>query len=208
MTAPHLVLRSWLASRQAVPALASGLLISVLAATFPSVAGLQFGHWNGSPPLTIAYENVFAATAAIVSTALVLSARPEWERSARPPKLRLAQTLTWMLAAVAATSVGPVICSLRISYEPHPWSLLTTHLLVSGIAGCAIGLLGATRGALITVGLLIAAVVTEQTTGIRWLLSDPFHTPATTTAVFAILLAALTQWTTTGVPLRLKTSAS
>lgn len=196
-----LVVRSWCASRLVLPIFVVALVLSGIPAVLP-LKGLQLGHWTRIPPLSIPYVNVYAGLAAVLVTTATLSRSSEWERSARPRKLRAAQLVTWFVGCIGVSSTGPLIGVWRLSSDQyaHPWSIVTTQVLVDGLIATTVGLFGSIVGTTLMIAVLTGSVVAEVTTGTRIVVSDPFNPPALIAAALAVTAGCAVQWLTAGTP--------
>ena len=167
---------------------------------FPVGLGLRLDLWNYQPSLFVFLENLTAGTAALISTIALVPAATEWERP-RLPRIRLAHVLIWTLVAVVATSMGPVVALLQLkSQVSHPGGILASHLFLAGLAGVSVGLLGRGLGACLTVIVAFVVLLLEQSLGGRWLMADIYRPTTWVWPVVAVLLGALAQAATNGIP--------
>ena len=194
------LLRATLASRRATSTTIAAVVVSLALVIFPVGAGVKLDLWNSQPSLLVLLENLTAGSAALISTIALVPAATEWERP-RLPRIRLAHVLIWTLVAVVATSMGPVVALLQLkSQVSHPGGILASHLFLAGLAGVSVGLLGRGLGACLTVIVAFVVLLLEQSLDGRWLMADPTRPTNWVWPVVAVLLGALAQAATNGIP--------
>lgn len=197
---PGVLLRATWASRRATTTTIAAVVVSLALVTLPFGAGVRLDLWSYQPPLLVLLENLTAGGAALISTIALVPAATEWERP-RLPRIRLVHVLIWTLIAVVATSIGPVVATMQLkSHVPNPGGILASHLFLAGLAGISVGLLGRGLGACLTMIVAIVVLFLEQILGGRWLMADIYRPTTWVWPVVAVLLGALAQAATNGIP--------
>lgn len=197
---PGVLLRATLASRRATSTTIGAGVGSLALVALPVGLCVRLDLWD-QPPLMVLLETLAAGGAALIGTIALVPAATEWERP-RLPRIRLVHVLIWALVAVVATSIGPVVTMMQLRpHVPYPAGILASHLFLAGLAGTSVGLLGRGLGGCLTVIAAFVVLVLEQILGGRWLLADLYRPTNWVWPVVAVLLGALAQAATNGIPM-------